>query len=70
MPIWKISLTKGKGQTMELEELLHNRQRLLWLLEEESLVAADCFSGEILEEYRKLLEKERGLLQGSLRSLP
>lgn len=55
---------------MELEELLHNRQRLLWLLEEESLVAADCFSGEILEEYRKLLEKERGLLQGSLRSLP
>ena len=54
---------------MELEELLHNHQQLLMLLEEECLVAANCFGGEILEEYRKLLEKERALLNGSLRSL-
>ena len=39
---------------MELEELLHNHQQLLMLLEEECLVAANCFGGEILEEYRKL----------------
>lgn len=54
---------------MELEELLHNYQQLIWLLEEEYFMAADCFQGEILEEYRKLLEKECVLLNESLRSL-
>ena len=52
-----------------MENLVSSYQRLLQLLEEENNEIVLCMEGELLEKYRRVLQKEKEEIEKNIRFL-
>jgi hypothetical protein len=53
----------------EAEECVYRYRKLLQLLEEDTQEISACLQGELLEEYRGLLTREKDILNDALRTM-
>lgn len=53
----------------EAEECVYRYRKLLQLLEEDTQEISACLQGELLEEYRELLTREKDILNDALRTM-